>query len=254
MEKKHDLHAGRLLADFVGDTDYLCWTRMQAEAGQHLSAIIARKEIERQAGGGLFFWGVGSAPSRTIRPLARLARRIPVVFSVMRSKPKPVDATPQRVVIWRRYIDKEGAVRPLPDHCIVTSRGDSAQGPKRAHYALVCRSNSSLTLQSGVEFDPTNYRNAGEEGGPVGASQVTALLQPAARRSADKPAYEANMTAELAGSYWVRLTDPCELDSLAQQALAQACGLCPSAWRQLAQDLRQDKQECSQTRSIPILV
>ena len=38
--------------------------RMQAEAGQRLETIIARKEIERQAGEGLFLWGVGSAPSR----------------------------------------------------------------------------------------------------------------------------------------------------------------------------------------------
>ena len=43
-------------------TDMVCWTRMQAESGQNIEVIIARKELERRTGGGLFFWGVGNAP------------------------------------------------------------------------------------------------------------------------------------------------------------------------------------------------
>lgn len=226
---------------------------MQAEAGQGLEAIIARKEVERQAGDGLFLWGVGSAPSRAIRPLAQLARRIPVVFSVMRSKPKPIDAAPSRTVVWRRYVDKDGAVRPLPAHCIVTSRGDSAKGPKRAHYALMCRSEASLILRSGIDFDPASYRNAGAAGAPVGASQVTALLQPAAP-SGGKPGYEANMTAELTGSYWVRLADPQELDRAAQDALSQADGISADAWRALARQLRCDARGGAVSSAVPLLV
>ena len=43
--------------------NYLLWTRMQAEAGQGLELILRRKERERVAGDGRFFWGVGNAPA-----------------------------------------------------------------------------------------------------------------------------------------------------------------------------------------------
>lgn len=239
-----------MLGGEVGD--YLCWTRMQAEAGQALDAIVARKELERQAGQGLFFWGVGSAPSRAIRPLAQLSLRIPVIFSVMRTKPKPVDAAPSRVVVWRRYVDKEGATRRLPAHCIVTSRGDSARGPKRAHYALMCRSDAPLALRSGVDFDPASYRNAGPGGAPVGASQVTALLRPCAR-AGGKPSYEVNMTAELTGSYWVRLADPTEVSHDAQAALVAAGHASLEDWWALARSIR-GAEDSTARRMEPMLV
>ncbi len=217
--------------------DYVCWTRMQAEAGQTLDAIVARKELERQAGEGLFMWGVGSAPSRAIRPLAQLGRRIPVIFSIMKSKPKVVDVAPSRVVVWRRYTDKEGVVRPLPAHCIVTSRADSARGPKQAHYALMCWSDAPLRLRSGVKFNVASFRNAGPTGSPVGASQVTALLQ-AGVSAGSKPGYEINMAAELIESYWVRLADPLEVNRDGQAALAHAHDFSLADWRDLAHKLR----------------
>lgn len=210
---------------------------MQAEAGQALDAIVARKELERQAGEGLFLWGVGSAPSRAIRPLAQLGQRIPVVFSKMRSKPKAADVAPSGVVVWRRYIDKHGGVRPLPAHCIVTSRADSARGPKQAHYALMCWSDAPLMLRSGIEFNVASYRNAGPTGARVGASQVTALLE-AGLPAGNKPGYEINMVAELIESYWVRLADPVEVSRDGQAALAHACDSSLADWRDLARKLR----------------
>jgi hypothetical protein len=71
-------------------SEILCWSRMQAEAGQELAAIMARKELERLAGDGLFFWGIGNAPSRAVGQLARVGHEIDVVFSVMKSRPKAV--------------------------------------------------------------------------------------------------------------------------------------------------------------------
>src|SRR5437773_1823143 len=55
----------------------ICWTRMQAEAGQGIEAIVSRKELERQAGGGLFCWGIGNAPPRSLSALVRAGWRIP---------------------------------------------------------------------------------------------------------------------------------------------------------------------------------
>ncbi|AMU88112.1 hypothetical protein ATM17_03480 [Sphingopyxis macrogoltabida] len=183
---------------------------MQAEAGQMLDAIIARKERERRAGDGLFFWGVGNAPSRAISALARMRLPVPVIFSKMKSKPKAVDVAPTRTVVWRQYIDENGIERPLPESALVTSRGDSAGGAKNRHYALMCFSDAPLKVQRGIPFDPSAFRNAGGVGAPIGASQVTALLRQVNEPNSSTD-YEANVMAWLTGGYWVKLADPSEL-------------------------------------------
>lgn len=217
--------------------DFLCWSRMQAEAGQGLEAIVARKEIERRAGDGIFLWGVGNAPSVAISALARLRQPVPVIFSIMKSRPKAVDVAPSRVVAWRRYIDAEGAERDLPASSIVTSRGDSAKGAKRTHYALMCRAGEPLSLTRGEAFDVSAYRNAGGKGAPVGASQVTALLRQVTEPS-EQSDYEANLKAELDGSYWVRLTDPVEVPAHLLDRLADAEHLGVEEWLRLAHEIR----------------
>lgn len=199
-----------------GDT-YLCWTRMQAESGQGLEKIIARKERERSAGSGLFFWGVGNPPSRLISELALSSTPIELIFSVMKGKPKAVDVRPEAVVAWNAYVDSLGIVRPIPDHVLVASRRDTAKGPKASHYALICRSHQQLKLRRGERFNHHDYCNAGVAGGPIGASQVTALVRPA-RPSSLPASYEANMRARLSDGYWVKLVMPspihCSLDEL----------------------------------------
>lgn len=190
-------------------TDYMCWTRMQAEAGQGLERIIHRKEQERLAGDGLFFWGVGNAPSTMIRALSRMGAKIPVVFSVMKGKPKAIDEKPDAVVAWNGYIDNQGVEQTVPEHVLVTSRRDSAGGPKRSHYALMCFSALPLELRTGLPFDHRRYRNAGVAGGMIGASQVTALIEPGVSfNNPGQADYHENLVAELTGSYWVKLTRP----------------------------------------------
>jgi hypothetical protein len=154
-----------------GRPEYVCWTRMQAEAGQPLERIIKRKEQERRLGGGVFLWGVGNAPALITNVLARAGVPVRIIFSVMKSKPKDADIAPRSTVVWRSYVDANGAERPLPAHALVTSRGDSTLSMKRVHYALMCRSDEELVLRRGERFDPSAFRNAGESGGPVGASQ-----------------------------------------------------------------------------------
>ena len=223
--------------DALFSEEYVCWSRMQAEAGQSLDAIIARKEKERVAGAGLFIWGIGNPPASLSRILAR--RRVPVraVFSVMKTKPKAIDVAPARTVVWRRYIDCSGAERALPAHALVLSRGDSARGPKRVHYALMCRVDEPLALRRGVPFDPTAFRNASGTGAPVGASQVTALLRRVAS-SSDSSDYEAAFSAWLTESYWVRLVDPLELDSRKLQLLSAMAGADVSQWCELVSYIR----------------
>jgi len=96
----------------LSKSDYIVWTRMQSEAGQNLSDIVDRKEREREAGKGIFFWGVGNAPSKMINALARTKVDISVVFSRMKSPPKDVDQKPATIVLWKNFIDCEGRLRP----------------------------------------------------------------------------------------------------------------------------------------------
>jgi hypothetical protein len=217
--------------------EFVCWSRMQAEAGQALDAIVARKEIERQAGGGCFMWGVGNPPALITRSLARAHIPVRAVFSIMKSRPKAVDARPSRTVVWRRYLDAEGVERTLPPYALVTSRGDSASGAKRMHFALRCHSPEPLAIRRGEAFDHRAFRNAGGTGAPVGASQVTALLR---RVDADSIVtdYEANIAAWLTGSYWVRLLDPVEIDASKQDAIASAADLDAGRWCELVDRIR----------------
>lgn len=158
-------------------TETVCWSRMQTEAGQELQAIVDRKELERSAGKGVFCWGVGNAPSRSIPDLARAGTDVDVVFSIMKSRPKAVDIEPNRLRIWRTFFDYSGRERPLPPATLVTSRVSAGLRARNAHYALMCRSDQELRLGDFGSFDPSAYRNVSETGKAVGASQVTALLR-----------------------------------------------------------------------------
>jgi hypothetical protein len=232
-----DVGAGGRNAARAGSDELVCWSRMQAEAGQALDAIVARKEIERQAGGGCFMWGVGNPPALIARSLARAHVPVRAVFSIMKSRPKAVDAQPSKTVVWRRYLDADGVEQTLPPYALVTSRGDSASGAKRMHFALMCHSAEPLAIRRGEAFDPNAFRNAGGTGAPVGASQVTALLK---RVGADAAVtdYEVNIAAWLTASYWVRLLDPVELDVGKQRLIASASEVGAGRWCALVERVR----------------
>ena len=219
----------------------VCWSRMQDEAGQELRAIIARKELERRAGRGLFLWGVGNAPGRAPSVLARAGFDVDVIFSVMKSRPKASDLNPSSVIVWRRYIDADAVERPLPDHVLVTSRGNTVSGLKRVHYALMCRSDAALELGDLGPFDPSAYRNFSGTGAPIGASQVTVLLRRVMNEGSASD-YTMNMRAKLAESYWVKLTDPvrlCASKRLEMESwLARVHTLTACDWHNIAAGLR----------------
>lgn len=226
---------------------------MQSEAGQGLDAILARKELERQAGQGLFFWGVGNAPSTIISALARAKVPVQAVFSLMKSRPKAADVAPTRIVAWRRFVDAHGAERPLPEYALITSRGDSDRGPKRAHYALMCLSREPLTFVRGRPFDPKAFRNAAGNGAPVGPSQVTALLR---RVEEERPCpdYEVNLSAWLTGSYWVRLSDPVELDAAKLAKVRDIGGGSLSLWCNTVEEVRSGPSFFDSGRSMGTLI
>jgi hypothetical protein len=221
-----------------GPEEYVCWSRMQAEAGQGLAAIVTRKEREREAGNGLFFWGVGNAPAVMTNALARLKHPVRVVFSIMKGRPKAEDVSPRQTMIWRKYFDTEGVERELPANALITSRAETKSAIKTRHFALMCFSNAPLRITRGSAFDPSAYRNVGGTGAAVGASQVTALL-----RRTGPPApisdYEVNLQAQLTGSYWVRLSDPIVLSSDRITVLDEQASISSGAWIPLVSCLRE---------------
>jgi hypothetical protein len=221
--------------------EYVCWSRMQAEAGQGLEVIIARKELERRANQGLFLWGVGNAPAVMTKILAKSSHPIPVIFSIMKSKPKAADVVPSRTLLWRNYLDADMVERPLPYHAIVTSRGGAEAALKKHHFALMCYSNTPLRVERGSPFDPSAYRNAGGTQAPVGASQVTALLRKVGVES-EAADYEVNMRATLVEGYWVRLTDPVELSTAQIKDLAEASTRKLEHWIEFSRCLRTGSQ------------
>jgi hypothetical protein len=222
-------------------TETVCWSRMQTEAGQELQAIVDRKELERSAGNGMFCWGVGNAPPRSIPDLARTGSDVDVVFSVMKSRPKAVDVAPSRLRIWRSFFDHSGREQPLPPASLITSRGDAALRARNVHYALMCRSGQELRLGDFGPFDPNAYRNFSDTGGAVGASQVTALLRRVSRE-APATAYKVNLRAKLGQGYWVRLGDPIDLTadrrSVLERVLANLLYVTPGEWMRIVSDLR----------------
>jgi hypothetical protein len=214
---------------------------MQAESGQDIQGIIARKELERQAGDGLFFWGIGSAPSRSIKTFAARNEDIDVVFSLMKSRPNVRDVAPANTLVWQTYFDLDDVERPLPPHVLVTSRMEIGSGTKRVHYALMCWTDKELRFGDHGAFDPSAYRNIGDAGGPVGSSQVTALI---IRTRPESPVsdYRINFRAKLTGTYWVKLGRPCLIAAEARaditSASARATEMDRREWNRLVSEIR----------------
>lgn len=215
---------------------------MQAEAGQQIELVVQRKECERAAGNGLFCWGIGNAPPRSLCEFVRRDAKIDVVFSLMKSRPKAVDVSPNRVVVWRGYFGLDGEELRLPPNSLVTSR---AKASGRAHYALICHAARKLELADHGAFDPAAYLNVSAAGRPVGASQVTALLRRISPE-ADTTCYRINLRASLAKTFWVKLTDPIELTCRARAQLTEtlhdAASMSPTDWLRFVTTIRGERR------------
>lgn len=129
--------------DTAGIPRYFCWTRFGTEAGQGITEIIERKERERQAGNGMFLWGIGNAVGPSIIRLLQVSDQPEAIFSPISSAPRRCDVSPSATVAWTEAIGVDGGPFRMPEHVLVTSRFDPAS-PKRMHYALVCYSEHPL--------------------------------------------------------------------------------------------------------------
>jgi hypothetical protein len=193
-----------------------CWTKMGTEASEELTAIIRRKEWERQLGGGYFFWGIGQSLGENAKVAARDIPSLRAIFSPMPSKPKAIDVAPAEVVLWNAWVDAQGQTRQLPIHCFVTSRASLPSGRKKeSHYALVCFSDRALDAQGeDICICPSHLRNM-TTNKPLGPSQVTAVVRILSQtdETCDAKSYSVSFTTELRPPYCVRLAQPVLLDT-----------------------------------------
>ncbi len=200
-----------------------CWTRFGTEAGQTISTIFSRKELEREANGGLFLWGIGNAVGSSLRSLIRETLQPVVAFSPIRSRAKAIDIQPRRVFTWTQAIGLDGVSWPLPSGTLVMSRGDATQmGQKVRHYALVCRNPAPLALAAPVTTVRFEELRNLVSGRPLGASQVTAVVTTSQQREESSATlYDVVLVTELAYPYFVELTDPVLVEqSEVQQSFA----------------------------------
>lgn len=174
-------------------------TKPGTEAGEDLAKIVARKEAERLAGSGIFWWGIGSSLGPALRQAAEDAGgELPLLFVTHErpGRPKAQDVTPERVFRWTKWEDWSDKQHNVPSHVQVTSRGD---GSKHAHYALVCRAEGPIGLDlNGPKFDMALCET--KAGKRPGSSQVTALLwgdisSPQHRQGQYRVAFRATLVA-----------------------------------------------------------
>jgi hypothetical protein len=209
---------------------YFVWTKMQVESGFPLPQTLFFKEMERQAGDGVFWWGVGNAVDRNlVQQEAENARgSLPVLFSLMVSRPKRIDVRPGHVSLWTQWEDSDGKLHDLPAHVLEFSGGKKQ---KNFHYALVCHSPVPLALGS-LLFDPRCCKTCRDK--DVGAKMVTALL----KGDPEDPRhslgiYHFGMRATLVKPWFVKLITPRLLEPAEMQM-----DVWKSAWQEFVHQLK----------------
>jgi hypothetical protein len=191
-----------------------CWTRFGTEAGEPISHILERKEAERVANAGVFMWGIGNAVGPSIRELLRRGPTPEVLFSPIKTSAKVQDVSPATVVAWTSGETLDGETFYLPEHSLVTSRYDPG-GPRTGHYALVCFSRVPITLSQPEGKIVFNALRNLRTGRPIGASQVTAVVEQRQANSEEVRTYDVAIRAELVYPYFVRLEQPIVLPNSA---------------------------------------
>ena len=193
-----------------------CWTRFGTEAGEPITHILERKEAERAANNGVFVWGVGNAVGPSVRELVRRSPKPEVVFSPIKSPARVQDASPPAVVAWIGGETLDGEPFCLPEHSLVTSRYDPVS-PRAGHYALVCFSGAPITpARPGGTIAFNALKNI-RTGRPIGASQVTAVVERGESCAEESLTYEVAIRAELVYPYFVRLRQPVVLPTSANR-------------------------------------
>jgi hypothetical protein len=203
------MHINNAMATSVQLPEVFCWTRFGTESGEAIEDIVARKERERIANGGVFLWGIGNSIAPAVRELVRSTSSPYVAFSPMRSKPKSIDVSPPSLITWTGATTLNGDEWKIPEGSRVVSRGTGeGQRAKTSHYALVCQSSEPLALDSGAGDLVYEALVNLLSGTKLGHSQVTAVVRRASAGVANPTTYSVALVAKLVFPYFVRLHSP----------------------------------------------
>jgi len=205
---------------------------MEAAGGESLTKIILRKEAERQAGEGIFWWGIGSSLGTAVLDVAQDAGgELPLLFSKMLSKPKMQDEAPEHVCVWNGWRRADGKCGELPETVLITGGSD----PAKPYYALSCQSAEKLALADHGSFDPKQCRT--RLGKMPGSSQVTCLLRNTNPKAHSNGLYRVGFRATLVSPWSVRLTDGRLLTKDERNAVDRFAGA-QDDWLSLVRTLR----------------
>lgn len=187
-----------------GIPDTFCWTRFGTEAGETISQILRRKEIERRINCGTFFWGIGNSVGPGITELVRESPQPELLFSPIKSPARVADTNPKMVARWRSAETIAGQFFRLPDAVLLTSR---MTAHKRSHYALVCHSDEPLCVSHHGHISFHALRNL-LSGRSLGSSQVTAVVRLLRGTFLESLTYTIALRVRLVYPFFVRLRDP----------------------------------------------
>ena len=174
------------------ELDAFVWSKMGTEAGEPLEDIMHRKEIERQANGGKFVWGIGNSPGNSIVNFMQDTKKPVAIFTETRpnSKTRSIDEEESERV-WRDKL--------LPRYSFVTSHPE-----RKEHCALLCECDEDLRTQCHGELHTGEFVHY-VTCNPKLPPNSTNMMKKGEGRSC-KP-YPIRFVASLYGEGWVKLTD-----------------------------------------------
>lgn len=176
------------------------WSVFGEDASEPLPDILIRKEAERVAGNGEFWWGLPSSLGDVSSVAMANEGLLPVIFSARQPKIYASDFSAQIWNGWESLSDGRHGI--LPNHVLITSAYDPLKEGS-AHYALVCRCSAQLALYDHV-FNPARCREVKSGSAPT-YSQRAALLNGDLAHT--RGSYTKGFAAELIAPWYVRLTD-----------------------------------------------
>ena len=174
------------------ELDAFVWSKMGTEAGEPLEDIMHRKEIERQANGGKFVWGIGNSPGNSIVNFMQDTKKPVAIFTETRpnNKTRSIDEEESERV-WRDKL--------LPRYSFVTSHPE-----RKEHYALLCECDEDLRTQCHGELHTGEFVHY-VTCNPKLPPNSTNMMKKGEGLSC-KP-YPIRFVASLYGEGWVTLTD-----------------------------------------------
>ena len=192
-----------------------CWQRIGPYSEQTTNLVVYRKNLERLAGGGVYWWGHGirgiceSIDPHLIIALKRSKYPPRVLFSPMKKEEPDQIARGRRIFFEAET--KDGTRYELPPHVIMTRNLDE----KPPYFALVCSSSEPLNpVPVGIieNIYVRDYRSLRKTGKPSernlkGAGQRTTMViegSGSKRRLADD-GYPVLFQADLIKPYCVEL-------------------------------------------------